>query len=164
MESGEIDQPSNNDDASGPALAYWKKQKANLHGIMGGFPELSEFDLADSRRFIKSRLISKITINPNQSKRPFNRVADLGAGIGRVSDLVLAQFCDQVDLFEPVKKLLDIAKEHLCYNNNNTPTNISRPKFTFHQSTLQDFAHKYERNSDQYISDSYDLIWIQWVG
>eukprot|EP00639_Heterosigma_akashiwo_P023901 CAMPEP_0206417732 /NCGR_PEP_ID=MMETSP0294-20121207/37503_1 /ASSEMBLY_ACC=CAM_ASM_000327 /TAXON_ID=39354 /ORGANISM="Heterosigma akashiwo, Strain CCMP2393" /LENGTH=228 /DNA_ID=CAMNT_0053880605 /DNA_START=30 /DNA_END=716 /DNA_ORIENTATION=+ len=68
-------------------LEYWDNElncTPDSTGVLGGFPELAEPDIRDSNEFLDEI----IKIRPELE---FNRVADVGAGVGRVvRDLLLA--------------------------------------------------------------------------
>eukprot|EP01012_Entosiphon_sulcatum_P038964 TRINITY_DN5088_c0_g1_i1.p2 TRINITY_DN5088_c0_g1~~TRINITY_DN5088_c0_g1_i1.p2 ORF type:complete len:259 (+),score=58.37 TRINITY_DN5088_c0_g1_i1:31-777(+) len=86
------------------AVAYWTKAAPSLDAILGGFPETSNADMKESRTFLQ---------RVRKSVRPFGRqrAVDCGCGIGRVTQGVLAEMFDTVDLLEPCGHLLAKAKE-----------------------------------------------------
>eukprot|EP00994_Dinema_validum_P009683 NODE_97_length_2599_cov_61.674510_g64_i0.p1 GENE.NODE_97_length_2599_cov_61.674510_g64_i0~~NODE_97_length_2599_cov_61.674510_g64_i0.p1 ORF type:complete len:701 (-),score=162.86 NODE_97_length_2599_cov_61.674510_g64_i0:282-2384(-) len=117
-----------------PSINYWDEIPATISGVMGGFECVHDSESGESLTFL----------------RPFcpwagakDTVAlEAGAGIGRVSQAVLLQLCDKVDVMEPCKHLLDQAR-------NNLPADRV---LGFYCLGLQNFD----------FPRSYDLICIQW--
>ncbi|KAG0643519.1 alpha-N-methyltransferase NTM1 [Tuber brumale] len=92
-------------------LEYWNSVDATPNGMLGGFESVSRVDLVGSRVFIAKL---KLPEAPITSAKP--RVADCGAGIGRItkgflSKLNSGRVC--VDIVEPVKKFTDQASVNL---------------------------------------------------
>lgn len=73
---------------------------------MGGYGALTPMDSRDSNRFM-DMLLEKI---PGLQ---FNRVADCGAGIGRVTKHLLLPRCGHVDLVEQSPRLLNAAEAYI---------------------------------------------------
>ena len=77
------------------STAYWAKQEKTVDGMLGGFQSLTGFDTLSSRDIIEKYQNqgrkSKLTKLGN------NKIADVGAGIGRVSHFVLADFFKSID-------------------------------------------------------------------
>ncbi|CAJ1388798.1 unnamed protein product [Effrenium voratum] len=119
------------------AEEYWDAQAATLDGILGGFPETSEPDLRESRRFLN--IVRSAPKPPGR-----RRVLDCGAGIGRVTKGLLLEEFDSVDLVEPNERLLEQAKKE---------AGDARTE-RFIASSLEQFAPEEAR---------YDVIWAQWV-
>jgi len=93
------------------SLEYWNSVDATPNGMLGGFESVSRVDLVGSRTFIAKL---KLPETPATSARP--RVADCGAGIGRVTKGFLSKLnggrvC--VDIVEPVEKFTDQARVNL---------------------------------------------------
>lgn len=86
-------------------VEYWTNIDSNVNGMLGGFPQVSIYDAKQSEQ-----LIMKYQMNHDMG---LTKCADIGAGIGRVSELVLCKYFREIDLVEPVQKFVDIAKEKL---------------------------------------------------
>ncbi|CAK9008980.1 unnamed protein product [Durusdinium trenchii] len=119
------------------AADHWAAQAATLDGVLGGFPETSEPDLRESRRFLD--LVSSRA--PNPPKREI--VLDCGAGIGRVTKGLLLDLFERVDLVEPNDRLLEEAKKQ-----------VGARAERLIASSLEKFEPEEGR---------YDVIWAQWV-
>ncbi|CAE7344364.1 unnamed protein product [Symbiodinium necroappetens] len=119
-------------------LEHWAAQDATVNGVLGGFPETSEPDLRESRRFLK--MVRRPTDPPSQR----GTVLDCGAGIGRVTEGLLVHEFGQVDLVEPNARLLEAAREQI--------RNAKVDRFI--NSSLEQFQPEEGR---------YDTIWAQWV-
>ena len=112
---------------------YWQHQPATVNGVLGGFGFLNSFDIASSKQFLLKNF---------QSSPPF-RVLDCGCGIGRISQNLLTDYFDEIDLVEQNDEYLEIAKRV--------------PKVSHSYLVgLQDF-HELS------IKRTYNVIWIQWV-
>lgn len=86
-----------------------------------------------------------------QQKYPgfqLTHVADCGAGIGRVTKHLLLPRCQYITLIEQSQRLIQSAEKYL------SPYEEDKARLTYVQCGLQDF---------QPTTNSYDLIWIQWV-
>jgi protein N-terminal methyltransferase len=83
------------------ASEYWKKVPATLEGVLGGYPELTKVDLRSSKNFLEN-LLKKFNITDC-----YDRALDCGAGIGRVTQGLLVQLYNKVDLVEMCQKFLD---------------------------------------------------------
>lgn len=113
---------------------YWAKQERNINGMIGGYPELSDVDLNHTRNTIERYI--------NQKHLGIMRIADCGAGIGRVSKI----FCDyfkEVTLIDPVSEFLKTAKENL-------PKNVKINTFAV---GIQNWVP----------TEQYDAFWVQWA-
>lgn len=78
-----------------------------IDGVLGGYGSVTPMDTRDSNRFLDLLL----------AQRPgfkLNRVADLGAGIGRVAKNLLLPRCAYVDLVEQSPRLLAAAPAYLA--------------------------------------------------
>ena len=116
-------------------LKYWEKIDPTVDGMLGGFPEISP---SDSK--FNSELIEKYQ---KDKQMPRLRAADVGAGIGRVTKEVLSKYFDHVDIVEPVKRFVDVAKKEL--------------QGVCEFDTFVCGAQNWK------IQDQYDCIWNQWV-
>ena len=110
---------------------------ATVNGVLGGYESISDIDLKSSFDFLSSYF-------PSES---FSRSCDCGAGIGRVSKGLLVKLFDKVDLVESNPQFLNEAKSNYLRQ-------VSDKIGLFIQTGLEDFYP---------ASDSYDLIWCQWV-
>lgn len=145
---------------------YWDHQQATVDGMLGGFSRISKVDAASSNRFLsaffdspertvkrqKSRSTSPedeeinfAVVNTKQGKRAL----DCGAGIGRVTKLVLLNYFDKVDLLEQNQAFLDKAREYI-----GEETYDKRIDNAF-CAGLQNF--------EPLPDVKYDCIWCQWV-
>eukprot|EP01057_Protomagalhaensia_wolfi_P000580 Protomagalhaensia_wolfi_Nauph_80__579@NODE_1328_length_1587_cov_34_045220_g1026_i0_p1_GENE_NODE_1328_length_1587_cov_34_045220_g1026_i0NODE_1328_length_1587_cov_34_045220_g1026_i0_p1_ORF_typecomplete_len251_score42_13Methyltransf_PK/PF05891_12/2_7e56Methyltransf_2/PF00891_18/6e15Methyltransf_25/PF13649_6/1_2e03Methyltransf_25/PF13649_6/2_5e13Methyltransf_23/PF13489_6/3_5e13Methyltransf_31/PF13847_6/1e10NodS/PF05401_11/6_5e10Ubie_methyltran/PF01209_18/1e08Methyltransf_11/PF08241_12/1_4e08Methyltr len=127
------------------SLAYWARQDATIDGVMGGFGHLDCIDVKDSKQFLR-KVIVKLTKKHLRTPQ-WESVADLGAGVGRVTKEVLSHLptATKFHIVEPVDHLIEAAKVNLQSLGN---------RITFSAVTLQDF-HPPEA--------AYDVIWIQWA-
>ena len=90
------------------SLAYWTRTTPTVTGMLGGYPQISSIDLTSSRSFLsKLRRMSTSSSTLPQPPAKLRRVADCGAGIGRVTTGFLSRVAVQVDVVEPVKKFTD---------------------------------------------------------
>jgi len=107
-------------------------------GVLGGFGSVTGVDVKESNEFLDAI----IELRPSLV---LNRVADCGAGIGRVSKHFLLHRGVHVDLVEQSPRLLRASASYIGEESSRTSCVCT---------SLQEF--KPEPNS-------YDLIWIQWV-
>ena len=92
------------------AITYWSSVPASDHGVLGGYPEVSRVDLQGSANFLAKLRRSSKQYPPSTGK--LKRVADTGAGIGRVTRGFLSSVAETVDVVEPVVKFTEsLAKE-----------------------------------------------------
>lgn len=112
---------------------YWSKQEKNDNGMLGGFPELSECEMKTSNTLIQKY--------QKEHKLGNTLCADCGAGIGRVSIKILANYFSEIDLIDPVESFLKQAQESLSVKTQIFPVGI------------QDWKPEKQ----------YDLFWIQWA-
>lgn len=89
------------------ALTYWNSVSADTTGMLGGYPQTSRVDLQGSSNFLTKLRRSKSTYPPKQPLPPLERVADCGAGVGRVTKGFLLNVSRRVDIVEPVQKFTD---------------------------------------------------------
>ncbi|DAZ95075.1 TPA: hypothetical protein N0F65_002969 [Lagenidium giganteum] len=122
---------------------YWDdetKCSPDDNGVLGGFPEISPADIADSRAFIE-----QVSVLRPLAKKEL--AADCGAGVGRVSKFVLLPAYEQVDLIEQSPRLLQSAAR---YMGKDAASKVRK----LYCMGLQEFHPEPE---------TYDIIWIQWV-
>lgn len=118
--------------------AFWEKKHASLNGVMDGHEDTSDIDMRESGTFLDRFLRERCSFGDG-------RAVDCGAGIGRVTEHVLASRFLRVDLVEPTSHLMSEAKRR-CAN---------RPWMgEFFEVSLQNL---------ELLPEMYDLIWIQWV-
>ncbi|UYV63243.1 NTMT1 [Cordylochernes scorpioides] len=86
---------------------FWSKVPATIDGMLGGYSYVSITDVQASTRFLNEFF--------NNQKRPLGRgrALDCGAGIGRVSKLLLLPLFDKVDLVEQNEEFLRQVPEHV---------------------------------------------------
>ncbi|TDH71744.1 hypothetical protein CCR75_003526 [Bremia lactucae] len=128
------------------AHKYWDDEvncPLTDNGVLGGFAFVSGVDIRESKRFLKQ---VRETIKPDWV---CHAAADCGAGIGRVSKLLLLPMFDHVDLVEQSPRLLRGVPEYL-----GADENLQVRVRHLYCMGLQDFEP---------ACASYDLIWMQWV-
>ncbi|SZF04270.1 unnamed protein product [Blumeria hordei] len=84
------------------SLKYWQGINADVEGMLGGFSCISKIDLRGSKRFL-----SKVHDRARSGKK-MNRVLDCGAGIGRITQGLLLEIADTVDIVEPIIKFTKV--------------------------------------------------------
>ncbi|KAF1913636.1 alpha-N-methyltransferase NTM1 [Ampelomyces quisqualis] len=88
------------------SLEYWNNVSSDVNGMLGGYPQSSRVDLQGSSNFL-AKLRRGKSRTTKQSLPPLERVADCGAGIGRITKGLLLGVARRVDVVEPVKKFTD---------------------------------------------------------
>jgi protein N-terminal methyltransferase len=88
------------------SIAYWESVSSDVNGMLGGFPQTSRIDLQSSSIFLTKLRRGKQQAT-KQPLAPLERVADCGAGIGRITKGLLMGVARKVDVVEPVKKFTD---------------------------------------------------------
>ena len=119
--------------------SYWKNVDANITGMLGGLPSIHPSDVAASLS-----MIDKLR-QAHECPLADGIALDCGAGIGRISQSVLLQRFQQVELVEPSPIFLEKARQNL------QPDRVSAT----YQSTLQGFVPP--------IGRIYAAVWVQWV-
>lgn len=96
------------------ALDYWNSIPNTVDGMLGGYPHITKVDLQGSANFLsKLRRQHQHQTSPDSPAVPaaatplLPRVADCGAGIGRITKGFLVNVGARVDVVEPVKKFTD---------------------------------------------------------
>lgn len=89
------------------AIAYWTATSPTVDGVLGGYPQVSRVDLQGSANFL-AKLRRSSAQHPAGKK--LARVADCGAGIGRVTTGFLRKVAQEVDVVEPVTGFTDVVK------------------------------------------------------
>jgi protein N-terminal methyltransferase len=118
------------------AIENWKDADTTEYEVTGFDEEYQQNEVRISFQIL-DHLHNKLHVR-------LGRAADCGAGIGRVTNHLLAKRFDKVDLFERSTKLIEFARESLAGN-----PHVGE----FFNSDLKDikFNHKY------------DVIWVQMV-
>jgi protein N-terminal methyltransferase len=88
------------------SITYWNSVSADTNGMLGDYPQVSRIDLQGSSNFLTKLRRSKSRA-AKQPLPPMSRVADCGAGVGRVTKGLLLNVGRKVDVVEPVKKFTD---------------------------------------------------------
>lgn len=120
---------------------YETNCEPTVDGVLGGFGEVSDCDITESKKFIQH--IQEI----RPSFRPEDGAAcECGAGIGRVTkELLLSLHTQRCDLVESSPKLIAQAPDYIGSRSS---------KCRFFCQSLQDWEPPHL---------SYSIIWIQWV-
>jgi protein N-terminal methyltransferase len=136
------------------SLEYWNSVSSDVNGMLGGFPQTSRIDLQGSSNFL-----TKLRRGRSQAKQPLpplERVADCGAGIGRITKGLLLGVAKQVDVVEPVKKFTDELVQSLrngeYAGDGESKTGKGQVGEVFNLG-LQDWIPE---------PGAYDVIWNQW--
>ena len=121
------------------ALDYYEDNcEATLDGVLGGFAQLTDVDLAGSKDFL-SRLGAR--------QWSEGAACECGAGIGRVTKgLLLDLGVTRCDLVESSARLLYAAPDYIG--------DEGAAKCRFYCQGLQDWVPQ---------ANSYSIVWIQWV-
>lgn len=123
------------------AYDFWEQEAfcpLTDDGVLGGYGKVTDIDVRDSNIFLDNLCV----LLPNLKS---NRVADCGAGIGRVTKHFLLNRFNHVDLIEQSPRLLHGSTDYIGKEAIRTTQILVG---------LQDFTP---------IADTYDVIWIQWV-
>ncbi|KAI5867992.1 alpha-N-methyltransferase NTM1 [Durotheca rogersii] len=78
---------------------YWSGVDADVNGMLGGFPGVSRVDLRGSRSFL-----AKLGLGRTGGRKAVARALEGGAGIGRVTEGLLLEVAETVDVVEPIAK------------------------------------------------------------
>ncbi|EUC42842.1 hypothetical protein COCMIDRAFT_102464 [Bipolaris oryzae ATCC 44560] len=89
------------------SLEYWNSVSADVNGMLGGFPQTTRIDLQGSSNFLTKLRRGRANAASKEPLPPLQRVADCGAGIGRITKGLLLGVSEKVDVVEPVKKFTD---------------------------------------------------------
>ncbi|ODA81300.1 hypothetical protein RJ55_04265 [Drechmeria coniospora] len=122
--------------------AYWEAVEPTVNGILGGIPavpgfqSISRIDLQGSRT-----LLARLGIGAKAGRGRVASALDGGAGIGRITEGLLLDVADEVDVVEPVTKFTDALR--------------GKPGVrTIFNVGLEEWTPAY--------GTRYDLIWTQW--
>ncbi|KAK3359635.1 alpha-N-methyltransferase NTM1 [Lasiosphaeria hispida] len=117
-------------------LKYWESINADIDGMLGGFGHITKIDLQGSRNFL-----AKLGIGQKKGLRIAKNALEGGAGIGRVTEGLLVEVAEHVDVIEPVAKFT-------------AELQGKKGVRTIFNQGLEDW---------QPTADiQYDLIWVQW--
>ncbi|KAJ4286784.1 hypothetical protein N0V90_013036 [Kalmusia sp. IMI 367209] len=100
-------EPSYIADYHAHSIEYWNSVSADTNGMLGGFPQTSRIDLQGSSNFLTKLRRTKSTSASKLPLHPLDRVADCGAGVGRITKEFLLKVSKRVDVVEPVTKFTD---------------------------------------------------------
>ena len=114
---------------------HWASLEPNLLSVLGGYEDSQLPDVKCSCELLNGLILTK-QLNPISC-------LDCAAGIGRVTEYVLSNFFQEIDLFEKNKSFVEKCK--VKFLGNNKIKNI-------YECSLEEFEFK----------KKYDLIWIQW--
>lgn len=133
------------------ALKYWSEQAPTLDGVLGGYGNLTSCDVKESDAFLREHWIA-------EGEEIAGRALDVGAGVGRVTEELLLQSFESVDLLEPIAHFLDAARVRLravCAKRASFRRAPERRRYVdFIAEPAQEFTPR-----EMY----YDCIWIQWM-
>ncbi len=115
---------------------HWSSLEPNLKSVLGGYEDSQLPDVKCSCELLNGLILTKKLKN--------NSALDCACGIGRVTQFVLCNFFNEIDLFEKDEKFINKTKE--IFKNNKKVKNIIC-------SGIENFEFKRK----------YDLIWIQWT-
>ncbi|KAF6821025.1 DUF858 domain-containing protein [Colletotrichum sojae] len=116
--------------------SYWQGVDADVNGMLGGFPYISKVDLQGSRNFL-----AKLGVGTKSGLRTVSRALEGGAGIGRITEGLLLDVAEQVDIVEPIAKFTAALQEKSGVG---SVFNIGLEEWKPLDGT------------------SYDLVWNQW--
>jgi protein N-terminal methyltransferase len=114
---------------------HWENTESSIKGVLGGNDQVHDTDVKTSNELLTG-LISHNMITPF-------RALDCGAGIGRVTNHVLLNHFQEIDIMEQDEKYVNHCKESFKDN-----AKIKK----IYKSSLQDFVFEHK----------YNVIWIQW--
>ncbi|KAI0971055.1 AdoMet dependent proline di-methyltransferase-domain-containing protein [Xylaria arbuscula] len=81
---------------------YWQGIDASDNGMLGGYGHVSRVDLRGSRSFL-----SKLGFGRKNGVKTIRRALEGGAGIGRITNGLLLDLAETVDVVEPISKFTD---------------------------------------------------------
>jgi protein N-terminal methyltransferase len=137
------------------SLEYWNSVSSDVNGMLGGYPQTSRIDLQGSSNFLTKLRRGRIQAS-KQPLPPLGRVADCGAGIGRITKGLLLGVAKKVDVVEPVKKFTDELVQSLGNGEHAGDGASKEGKGQIGQVInlgLQDWIPE---------PGAYDVIWNQW--
>ena len=140
------------------AIAYWSAIPADVNGMLGGYAEISTVDLQGSASFLRKlrcRRPQQSFIRDEDHRHHHQlpllaRAVDCGAGIGRVTQGLLAHLFDVIDIVEPVSHFV----QELQTGENLAELRRVGKIGSVWTVPLQDWTPPSDTR--------YDLIWNQW--
>ena len=133
---------------------YWSQVDATVNGMLGGFSRVSPPDISESRKFLShffsARKSASTSLPPASRTDPLpsaKLALDCGAGIGRITKLLLLNFADEVHLLEQCESFLNQSHEYIGLEKRHRVKQIC--------ASLQSFE------PESHVV--YDIIWLQWV-
>ncbi|KAI1452254.1 alpha-N-methyltransferase NTM1 [Annulohypoxylon moriforme] len=78
---------------------YWSGIDADVNGMLGGYPGVSRVDLRTSGSFL-----AKLGLGRTKGEKNVKRAVEGGAGIGRITQGLLLEVAETVDVVEPIAK------------------------------------------------------------
>lgn len=125
------------------SMQYWNSISSDVNGMLGGYPQISKIDLRGSANLVTK--LRRLSSNcPGRHAAKLARGVDCGAGIGRVTEGLLTDVCDVVDVVEPVAKFASVLEDGRLKRDGRVGE--------VYVTGLQDWTP----------SKTYDLIWNQW--
>ncbi|KAI8966826.1 AdoMet dependent proline di-methyltransferase-domain-containing protein [Daldinia sp. FL1419] len=115
---------------------YWSAIDPDVNGMLGGFPAVSRVDLRGSRSFL-----AKLGLGRSKGVKAVERALEGGAGIGRITQGLLVDVAETVDVVEPIAK------------------------FTAALQGLPGVGRIYNVGLEEWRPEEgveYDLVWNQW--
>lgn len=170
------------------SLEYWNTIPPTVNGMLGGFPQISRIDLRGSASFLaKIRRLIRIEdqqevdtthtsaggeaeqLGQRKSKK-LKRGVDCGAGIGRVTEGLLRNVCETVDVVEPVGKFAEVIQQSALVRHKTTrktdETAINSTEAPEGQGCEGEegvIENIYITGLQSWLpQQKYDLIWNQW--
>ncbi|KAI0180476.1 alpha-N-methyltransferase NTM1 [Hypoxylon sp. FL1284] len=123
---------------------YWAGVDADVNGMLGGFPAVSRVDLRGSRSFL-----AKLGLGRNKGVKAIRRALEGGAGIGRITQGLLLDVAEAVDVVEPIAKFTAALEGH------------PRVGRVYNVGLEEWRADENDGNADD-KDVVYDLVWNQW--
>ncbi|KAK7918165.1 hypothetical protein PG985_010039 [Apiospora marii] len=131
-------------------LQYWSGIDADVNGMLGGFPSISAVDLRGSRAFLV-----KLGIGKTKGLHQVERALEGGAGIGRITQGLLLDIAQTVDVVEPIAKFTEALSQTPRVGQIYNMGLEEWPPSTTSPSTTTD-------DSNPSTPQKYNLIWLQW--
>ncbi|KJH52255.1 hypothetical protein DICVIV_01583 [Dictyocaulus viviparus] len=128
--------PANPEEFYRKAYEFWSNVSKDHAGMLGGFASLHAPDIRCSKKFINQLRTKKLLVHTG-------RVADCGAGIGRVTRHLLLPIFKNVVMVEPVAELLEKSVSYVGDDRRVVRVQVG----------MQDFHPD---------TSYFDMIWIQW--
>ncbi|KAI1378229.1 alpha-N-methyltransferase NTM1 [Hypoxylon crocopeplum] len=123
---------------AGDSRRYWSGIDADVNGMLGGYPGVSRIDLRGSRSFL-----AKLGLGRSRGVKTVGRALEGGAGIGRITQGLLLDVAETVDVVEPIAKFTAALEGQ---------PGIGR----IYNVGLEEWR------PDAEAATTYDLIWNQW--